>query len=141
LVKKTLLLALSLIAAGSLALVACSDDDDPSSEEATTAFCSDLTELGTALSAYGDLTVDSTIEEVEDAQADVADAYNAVIDSAGDVTEARVDDLESAFDDLASSVDDISGEDTVGEAITTIATQAEAVEDARADLVSSAGCV
>jgi hypothetical protein len=51
-----------------------------------------------------------------------------------------VDDLEAAYDDLASAVDDVSGEDTVGEAITTIAAQANAVEAARADLFSAANC-
>ena len=119
---------------------ACDDDDDPSEEDATAALCSDLTELEAALAAYAGLTVDSTIEEVEDAQGAVDDAYDAVIDSSADLAEARVDDLESAYDDLAASVDDVSGEDTVGEAITSIASQALAVEAARASLDSAVNC-
>jgi hypothetical protein len=118
---------------------ACSDDD-PSEEEATSALCSDLDDLQTALAAYADLTVDSTIEEVEDAQEQVADAYNAVIDSSADVAEARVEDLEASFGELAASVDDVSGEDTVGEAITSIASQALAVEAARASLDNAVSC-
>jgi hypothetical protein len=137
-VKKTLVSVMILMAGAALVFGAC--DDDESEEEATTGYCDDLAALGTALDAYADLSVDSTIDEVEEAQEDVADAYQAVQDSAADVADARLDDLESAYDDLASSVDDISGEDTVGEAITTIATQANAVEAARADLVSSANC-
>jgi hypothetical protein len=127
-----------MMAGAALVLGAC--DDDPSEEEATTAYCDDLSALGDALNVYADLGVDSTIDDVEQAQDDVADAYEAVQDSAADVADARLDDLEGAYDSLASSVDDISGEDTVGEAITTIASQANAVEAARADLVSSANC-
>jgi hypothetical protein len=138
-VKKTLASVLILMTGAALVLGACSDDD-PSEEEATSSYCSDLAALGTALEAYADLGVDSTIDDVEQAQEDVADAYQAVQDSAADVADARLDDLETAFDDLASSVDDISGDDTVGEAITTIASQANAVEAARADLISSANC-
>jgi hypothetical protein len=123
-----------------IALAACNDDDDPSTEDATAAFCSDLADLVTALNAQADLTADSTIEELEDAQDAVTDAYDAVVDSAGDVEEARTDDLESAYDDLAASVDDVSGEDTVGEAITSIHTQVQAVADAQRDLLSAANC-
>jgi hypothetical protein len=137
-VKKTLLVTISVMAGAALVLGACSDD--PSEEEAAAAYCSDLDALGDSLGAYADLGVDSTIDEVEEAQEDVADAYEAVQDSGADVAEARLDDLEAAYDELASSVNDISGEDTVGEAITNIATEANAVEAARADLVSSAGC-
>jgi hypothetical protein len=121
-----------------LVLGACSDDE--TEEEATSSYCSDLAALGTALNAYGDLNASSTIDEVEQAQEDVADAYQAVQDSAADVADARLDDLEAAYDELAASVNDISGDDTVGEAITNIATQANAVEAARADLFSSADC-
>jgi hypothetical protein len=138
-VKKTLILVIGLMVGMTVAITACSDDD-PSEEEATTAYCSDLTALGAALNAYADLSVSSTIDEVEEAQDNVTDAYDEVLSSAEDVADARVDDLEAAYDDLASAVDDVSGEDTVGEAITTIAAQANAVETARADLFSSAGC-
>lgn len=136
--KKTLLIAIGVMVGVALLLGACSDDS--SEEEATTAYCSDLAALGDALGAYADLGVSSTIDEVEQAQEDVADAYEEVQDSGADVTDARLDDLEAAYDDLASSVNDISGEDTVGEAITTIAAQANAVDAARADLVSAANC-
>ena len=119
---------------------ACDDDDDETPEDATAALCTDLAELGNALGAYGDLTVDSTIEEVEDAQDEVAGAYDAVIESAGDVADARVDELETAYEELANSVDDVSGDDTVGEAITGIATQAAEVEVARASLDNAVNC-
>jgi hypothetical protein len=137
--KRTLAIISGAMIATALFVGACGDDD-PSEEDATAAFCSDLDALGVALDAYADLTVNSTIDEVEDAQQDVSDAYDAVLESAGDVAEARVDDLETAYEDLAASVDDVSGEDTVGDAITDIAAKAVAVGAARADLATSANC-
>ena len=118
---------------------ACSDDDE-TPEDATATLCTDLAELGNALGAYGDLTVDSTVEDVEDAQDEVAGAYDDVIESAGDVADARVDELEASYEELASAVDDVSGEDTVGEAVTGIAAQAAEVEAARASLDNSVNC-
>jgi hypothetical protein len=133
---------LAISALSIAAFAACDDDEDPETAEgdASAAFCSDLTELGTALAAMGDLTVDSTIEDVEAAQDDVTSAYDDVIESAGDVADARVDGLEAAYDDLASAVDDVSGEDTVGEAITDVAAASEAVEDERASLNDAVAC-
>ena len=135
---KAAFLVIGLMTVVGVALTAC--DDDPSEEEASSAFCSDLDALGDALDAYGDLDAQSTIDEVEEAQEDVASAYEDVLDSGADVTDARLDDLESAFDDLDASVDDVSGEDTVGEAITSIAANAQAVEAARADVRSAVNC-
>lgn len=137
--RKVFAVAAGLMVLSTVFMAACSDDE-PSEEEATSSYCSDLEALSDALAAYADLGVDSTIDEVEAAQEDVSDAFAAVQESSSDVVDARLDDLESAYDDLASQVNDISGEDTVGEAITSIAAAAQQVEAARADLVSSADC-
>lgn len=124
--------------ATAIAVSACGDDT--SEEDATAAFCSDLDALGDTLDAYADLTVDSTIDEVEDAQADVADDYEAVQDSSADVAAAGLHNLATAYEELAASVDDVSGEDTVGEAYTGIASWALAVVSARSDVAESVNC-
>jgi hypothetical protein len=137
--KRTLAVIGGVMLATAVFIGACGDDD-PSEEEASADYCSDLAALGTALDAYGDLTVDSTIDEVEDAQQEVSDAYDAVLESLADVAEAQVDELEAAYDDLAASVNDVSGGDTVGEAITDIAANAAAVNQARQSLGESVDC-
>jgi hypothetical protein len=131
--------AIALLVLSLVALSACSDDE-PSEEEATSAYCGDLNDLESALGAYADLSVNSTIDEVNEAQEGVEDAYADVQASAEDVADARIDDLESAYEDLANSAAEISGEDTVGEAYTTLATNAQAVDAARENLSSSANC-
>jgi hypothetical protein len=60
--------------------------------------------------------------------------------SADDVADARVDELETAVDDLVEAADDISEEDTIGEAATTLATQARVVSDERAALADAVSC-
>jgi hypothetical protein len=130
---------LAIAALAVIALTACSDDE-PSETEAVSAFCSDLDELGSAIEGYSDLTVNSTLDDVESAEEDVQEAFDAVLASADDVADARVDDLEAAYNELLNAGDDISGDDTIGEAATTLITQAAAVADARDDLADSVSC-
>jgi hypothetical protein len=120
-------------------LSAC-DSGDPSEEEATEDFCESLDELNAALGQYAALDVNSTIDDVDEAQASVTEAYEDVQSAAQDLAEARVDDLEAAYDALADEASDISGDDTIGEAYSALASQAQQVEAARADLASSANC-
>jgi hypothetical protein len=140
-VKRTLKI-FGALAAASLAVVAlagCSDDE-PSEAEATAALCSDLDELDSALGAYADLNVNSTFDDVEDAEEDVQEAFEAVEASAEDVADARIDDLEAAYDELLEAADDIASDDTIGEAATTLVTQAQSVNAARQGLADSVNC-
>ena len=159
--KRGFALLSALMIATAIAVSACDDDDDvddaldhtstevsdiiddTQAEVFTTAPaepappCSDLDALGDALGLYDDLTVDSTIDEVEDAQAAVADAFEAVRDSRRDGT-AGFNNMETAYEELAAAVDDVSGDGTVGEAYANIASWARAVGFARGDIAEFA---
>ena len=147
--KRGFALLSALMIATGIAVSGCDDGGDDFNDNATVALwpttaptepvppCSDLDALGDALGAYDDLTVDSTIDEVEDAQAAVADAFEAVRDSRRDGT-AGFNNMETAYEELAAAVDDVSGDGTVGEAYANIASWARAVRFARGDIAEFA---
>lgn len=119
------------------AMVACGG---PSVEDTEAALCDNLNELATALQGLGQLSADSTVDDLESARADVASAYEAVQSSAADVQAARLDGLETAYANYESTVDSISGRDTLGEAAVTVANASEEVASARQQLYADLTC-
>lgn len=126
-------LALAIIPA----MVACGG---PSAEEAEAELCEDLGELATALQGLNDISAQSTVNELEDAQAEIAEAYEEVQSAAADVEAARIDELESAYADYESTVNSISGRDTLGEAAITVVGASGEVAVARQQLYSDLIC-
>ena len=60
--------------------------------------------------------------------------------SAEAVEQARLNELETAYGDFQKSVDNISGQETLGEAATTITTRAANVVTAREQLFGDLSC-
>lgn len=112
----------------------------PSVSEAETQLCDDLGQLATALQGLGQINAQSTVNELEAARKNVADSYQAVRSSAEAVEQARLNELETAYGDFQKSVDNISGQETLGEAATTITTRAANVVTAREQLFGDLSC-
>lgn len=109
-------------------------------KEAETNLCKSLDEFETALIALGDISLDSTIDDIQNNFKKVEDAWNKVVADAEKVAEAKADDLKKAYDDLKKAINDIPGDATVTEALQSVADEAAAVAAAWQKLFSDLDC-
>jgi hypothetical protein len=107
---------------------------------AETEFCTDLANLETAVAQLDSISASSTVDSAEQARDDVEDALNEVRSSARNLAEVRVDQLEDAYEDFDSAVDQVSGDQTLGEAASTLRGDAAQIANARNQLAQSANC-
>lgn len=121
-------------------LAACGDDDDPSPEEAREDLCQSLDDLRSELNVFDNFSLDSNMDDVEDAIDDVEDDFDDVREDAEDVADAEIDQLQSAIEDFRSSIEGIGDSDTIGAAIDSVQTAAQAVGAAWDELTSIVGC-
>jgi hypothetical protein len=130
-------------------VLACSDDDTDAGDVtgavdqaggAATELCDSLDELNTAVSDAGDLNADSTIDDAREAKDNVTRALDSVKDAAGVVVSALVTALETAVNAAASAIDNLSGEGTIGEAASGIASQLDSIGNSLEGLKSTANC-
>ena len=129
-------IVIMLLAPLALRAAGCGED----TEEAEKNLCQSLNEVEAALIALGDLSLDSTVEDIQNNYKAVEDAWNNIVSDAAEVGSARTDDLEKAYDDLNKAVDDIPGDATVTEALESIADEAAAVVAAWEQLFSELDC-
>ena len=121
-----------------LALMVASCGED--TQEAEKNLCQSLNEFESALIALGDISLDSTVDEIQKNWEDVESAWNNVVSDAEAVATAKSDDLEKAYDDLKKAIDDIPGDATITEALQSIADEAAAVDAAWQQLFSDLDC-
>jgi uncharacterized protein HemX len=123
-VKKlvVLLAALTLV----LGLAACAQ----TTEDAQAAYDEAVENFHAALLDYESLDMDSTKDEVADAEETLASAWSDVESTAADLEDAQVDDLQSAYDDLEKAIGDVPGDATVEEALEMLRPQVDAVREA-----------
>jgi hypothetical protein len=121
-----------------LALIAASCGTD--TKEAETNLCKSLNEFETALLGLLDISLDSSIEDIQQNFKDVEDAWNKVVSDAEKVGTARSDDLQKAYDDLKKAIDDIPGDATITEALESLSDDAAAVVAAWEQLFSDLDC-
>ena len=121
-------------------LAAACGGGTPTVADAEASLCSAIDDFGGALTAYGQLTADSTVDELQTAREDVASSYEAMQAAASTVQDARIADVETAYSDLQGTVDGISGRDTLGEAATQVSDGLSTVQAAREQLYSDLNC-
>ncbi|RZM75645.1 hypothetical protein [Leptolyngbya iicbica] len=122
-----------------LLLAACGGGT-PSVADAEAALCGAIDDFGSSLAAYGQLTADSTVDELQTAREDVVSSYEAMKTAANTVQDARIVGVETAYADLQRTVDGISGRDTLGEAATQVSESLATVQTAREQLYSDLSC-
>jgi hypothetical protein len=122
-----------------LLLAACGGGT-PSVSDAEATLCGAIDDFGSSLTAYSQLTADSTVDELQTAREEVVSSYEAMQTAASTVQEARVADVEAAYADLQSTVDGVAGRDTLGEAATQIGESLTTVQAARDQLYSDLSC-
>jgi len=123
--------------------IACSDDDEDDTDSvggAESQFCSDLAALNTAMRALASLGPSSTVDDARDARDDVEVAMEDVRDSAKQLAEAKANELENAYDEFDSAVDDLEGEQTLGQAASSLLGEAAGIASAERDLSQQANC-
>ncbi len=138
--RNWLVMGVGLIAAVlAVAAVACGDDS-PSEEEAVAQLCTEFAELRAAGGAFDDLGADSTIDEIRATNDAYNDALGDVVAGAGDFAAVRAQPIEDAYADLDQAIDDISGDDTILQALASIAADLIAVNDAYDEAFASLDC-
>ena len=129
-------LACSLALVGSLA--ACSNND--TQEEAESAVCTSLAEVKTAAAGVKALNAESTVNEVEAAQQALESAIAGLRENAEDLDEADLAALESAGDEIQQAAASVSGNDTLGEAATTIQSSTTELDAAVTEIQNGVQC-
>lgn len=119
-------------------LAACSSNE--TQDEAEAAVCTSLTEVQTAVDGMKSLSASSTVDEVEAAQQALDDAVAGLKSSAAELNEADVASLESSADAIKQAVAGVSGDDTLGEAATSISTSTQALQSTVAEMRNGVQC-
>ena len=109
-------------------------------KEAETNLCKSLNEFEAALIALGDISLDSTVEDIQNNYKAVEDAWKKVVADTENVGTARSDDLKKAYDNLDKAINNIPGDATVTEALESIADEAAAVVAAWEQLFNDLDC-
>jgi hypothetical protein len=124
--------------------IACSDDDDDGAATevrgARSMLCDNIGDLENALSEADSLNASSTVDDAKQAQEDVKSATDAVVESAANVNQAELDALQSAEDAMNEAVDSLPSDGTLGEAATSLTSQASQVKASVDKIQSDAGC-
>lgn len=131
LIVAMLFVPLLLVAAG------CGEE---STEDAKKQLCQDLQGLQTALAGLTDISLESSVDDLQANQKAVEDAWNKVVDSASKVADARTNDLKDAVNDLVDTIKNIPSDISISEALQLITAQLSRVESAWAELTSSLNC-
>lgn len=131
LVVTALMVPLLLVASG------CGEE---STEEAKKQLCEDLQGLQTALAGLAEISLDSSIDDLQANQKAVEDAWSKVVDSASKVADAQINDLRDAVNDLIDTIENIPPDTSIGNAIELVIAQLSQVESAWAELTGSLNC-
>lgn len=95
-------------------------------EDAKTDFCEKLQAFGTAVDGLGQITGDSTMEELDTARANVDTAWTDLQAASETLEEVQLDDTKGAVEELMSAVDGVSDDATLNQAAGGLAAAAQA---------------
>jgi hypothetical protein len=131
--------AVAVLACGAaLALAGCSSTTP---EQNVGEACAASEQLDTALADLrATLTPDSTIDSIQDAQAEVDAAADELREQTRDVAEDRSDELDEARIELGEAVDGVDAGSTVTEAVESLRASAGEVRDALSSLDDELDC-
>lgn len=132
------LLVMMLLVPLVMVVASCSSDDTTQDKEK--ALCQALQDFDTAVDDLANISMDSTLDDIQKKEEAISDAWNKVVDAAKDVTSAKIDDLTKAVEDLINYITNIPSGTSIGEALETIGTKLTAVENAWKELTTSLNC-
>jgi Lon protease-like protein len=133
----TVLLVVPLLSA---ALVAACGDDDESPEALNQQFCDDLDAFGESLGDWTDLSVTSSVDDLEEQRDATRDAFDQLRESAAAAREPEIDSLEQSWNDLESVVNNFGDDAPFRESLDNLLTAASAVGDDLGAVVSANQC-
>lgn len=131
------LLVMMLLVPLVVVAVGCSSE---TTEDKEKKLCQDLTDLETALTSVLDISLDSSLDDLEANVKAVEDAWNKVVNSAKDVASAQMNDLTKAIENLLKTFDNISSDTSISEALEILTANIAAVEAAWKELTTSLNC-
>jgi uncharacterized phage infection (PIP) family protein YhgE len=127
--------ACSLLLAGSLA--ACGSE---SQSEAESAVCTSIAAVKTAADGVRALSATSTVNDVEAATKALETAVADLRKNAADLNEADLKALEAARDEIRQAATSVSGNDTLGQAATTVKTSTGELDAAVTEIQNGVQC-
>ena len=130
--KKFFLLGISL-----LMLASCAK---PSVSDAQAAYCQGLANLELAVANFQNLSADSSVKDLKQAQKQVRSTFTAVQQAGKTLENVEVKQLEKSQQDLEKAVNDIPDDATLAEALATISNKVGSVNEARQALFNGANC-
>jgi hypothetical protein len=134
--KRTIL----MLSATALIAVLAGCGATPSVTDATAAFCQTVAAYQQSVQAMSTLDTNATVGQLKDAQKKVDQAAQALVTSAATVKQAKIGDFQTAQQNLQKTVNGVPDSATVKEAMVTVAPEVKAVNDAAAQVRTSAEC-
>ena len=131
------LLAVPLLSAA--LFVACGDDDD-SPEALNQQFCDDLEAFRQSLDDWRDLSITSSLDDLEEQRDSTRDAFDQVRESAADAREPEIDNLVQSWNDLESAVEDFGDDASFRESLDNLQSAASDVGDNLGAVVTANQC-
>lgn len=135
--KVVILLAAMLLVPMLLVAAGCGDE---SSNDAEKHLCEDLQDLKTSLATLKDLSLQSSLDDLDDAAEAVKDDCNKVMDSASKVADVQTDDLRAAMNDLMYAIHHMPPGTSIAEALQSISGQVSEVESAWTEMTQRVNC-
>ncbi len=129
---------ISLVTFSILVVVGCRQQ--PSTEQATRAFCQDLSNLRQQLATLSNLTPQSTVGDLLATRDRIEASLNKVKQAGSVLQNAHLDDLRRAENNFKNTVNSISKRATLAEAAAKVKQAGAQVEAARAQLSSTVQC-
>lgn len=119
--------------------VACGDDDD-SPEALNNQFCDDLDAFAESLGDWTDLSVTSSLDDLEERRDATGDAFDQVRESAADARQPEIDNLEQSWRELENAVTNFGDDASFRESVDAVLTAAGDVMEDLGAVVSSNRC-
>jgi ElaB/YqjD/DUF883 family membrane-anchored ribosome-binding protein len=129
--------------------VACGDDDTDATDVGTAVsdvagaqsdVCDGIAQLDSALEDAGNLNASSTLDEADEVQSDIESAVQSIREAASDIPDAIVNALQTAYEALSDTIENLSGDDTLGDAASSLSALVSAIRAAFQSVESEAGC-
>ena len=127
------------VLAAAMVLVACGEDED-SPEELNQQFCDDLDAFGQSLSDWTDLSVTSSLDDLEEQRDATRDAFDQLRESASDARQPQVDQLEDSWNELESAVENFGDDASFRESLDNLLNAASQVGEDLGAVVSANRC-
>lgn len=130
----------SIVALPLILLAGCGGQEPQSIADQQAQLCTDLARLNTSVATLKSMSPSSTVGDFKAARDEVKANFEQVKLTAQNMKAAKVADLETAYQDLDSAIQNIPETATLQQAMSSVAEQVTAVEDARAQMNAELNC-